>query len=187
MTSPFFFVKKKDGKQLQPCQDYRCLNEWTQKNAYPLLLISEIMDKLKDAKYFAKLDVWWGYNNVQIKEDNEWKAAFKTNWGLYEPAVMFFGMCNSLVTFQAMMDLIFADLIKKGYIIVYIDDILIFSKTKDILKKYTRLVLQQLRDHDLYLKPKKYELKKEKIEYLRMIVQQEKISMDLVKLRGIQD
>ena len=94
MASPFFSVKKKDGKKLWLCQDYRYLNEWNQKNAYPLPLISEIMDKLKDAKYFTKLDVWWGYNNVRIKEGDEWKAAFKTNQRLYELTVMFFGMCN---------------------------------------------------------------------------------------------
>ena len=102
MASPCF-VKKKDGK-LWLCQDYRFLNDWTIKNAYPLPLISEIMDKLKDAKYFTKLDVWWGYNNIQIQEGNEWKVAFKTNQGLFEPTVMFFGMCNSPATFQLMMD-----------------------------------------------------------------------------------
>ena len=78
MASPFFFVKKKDGK-LRPCQDYQFLNKWTIKNAYPLPLISEIMDKLKGAKYFTKLDVQWGYNNIQIREGDEWKAVFKTN------------------------------------------------------------------------------------------------------------
>ena len=104
MASPFFFVKKKDGK-LRPCQDYLFLNDWTIKNAYPLPLISEIMDKLKGAKYFTKLDVQWGYNNVWIWEGDEWKAAFKINQGLFEPTVMFFEMCNSLATFQSMMDL----------------------------------------------------------------------------------
>jgi hypothetical protein len=74
----FFFVKKKDGR-LQPCQDYRYLNDWTIKNAYPLPLISEIMDKLKEAKYFLKFDIRWGYNNVQIQSGDEWKATFKTN------------------------------------------------------------------------------------------------------------
>jgi hypothetical protein len=110
MASPFFFVSKKDGK-LRPCQDYRYLNDWTVKNSYPLPLILEIMDKLKGAKYFTKLDVRWGYNNVRIRKGDEWKAAFKTNKGLFEPTVMFFGMCNSPATFQAMMDdiLIFAD------------------------------------------------------------------------------
>ena len=78
MASPFFFVKKKDGK-LQLCQDYQFSNEWAIKNAYPLPLISEIMDKLKGAKYFMKLDVQWGYNNIRIREGDKWKAAFKTN------------------------------------------------------------------------------------------------------------
>ena len=141
MASPFFFVKKKDGK-LRPCQDYRYLNEWTIKNAYPLPLISEILDKLKDAKYFTKLDVRWGYNNVRIKDGDEWKAAFKTNRGLFEPTVMFFGMCNSPATFQAMMDATFADLIEKGYTIVYMDDLLIYAQTKEKLEEATKLVLQ---------------------------------------------
>jgi Reverse transcriptase (RNA-dependent DNA polymerase) len=107
MASPFFFVSKKDGK-LRPCQDYRYLNDWTVKNSYPLPLI---MDKLKGAKCFTKLDVRWGYNNVQIRKGDEWKAAFKTNKGLFEPTVMFFGMCNSPATFQAMMDNIFMTMI----------------------------------------------------------------------------
>ena len=85
------------------------------------------------------------------------------------------------------MDSIFADLIEKGYVIIYMDNILIFTKTKDLLKEYTRLVLHQLQEHNLYLKPKKCEFEKEKIEYLGMIVQQGKISMDPVKLRGIWD
>ena len=98
MASSFFFVKKKDGK-LWLCQDYWYLNDWTIKNAYLLPLISKIMDKLKEAKYFLKFDVWWGYNSVWIWSGDEWKAMFKTNWGLYKPTVMFFGMCISLATF----------------------------------------------------------------------------------------
>ena len=92
MASPFFYVKKKDGK-LRPCQDYRYLNDWMIKNAYPLPLISELTDKLAGAKYFTKLDVQWGYNNIRIKDGDQWKAAFKTNKGLFKPTVMFFGMC----------------------------------------------------------------------------------------------
>jgi hypothetical protein len=103
MASPFFFVSEKDRK-LWPCQDYRYLNNWTIKNSYPLPLISEIMDKLKGTKYFTKLDVCWEYNNIQIRKGDEWKATFKTNKGLFDPMVMFFGMCNSPATFQAMMD-----------------------------------------------------------------------------------
>ena len=106
MASPFFFIKKKDGS-LRPVQDYRLLNNMTIKNRYPLPLISELIDTLKNAKYFTKLDVRWGYNNVRIKEGDEWKAAFRTNRGLYEPTVMFFGLTNSPSTFQTMMNDIF--------------------------------------------------------------------------------
>jgi len=88
MASPFFFVSKKEEGKLRPCQDYRYINDWTIKNAYPLPLILEIIDKLKGAKYFTKLDVQWGYNNIWIKKGDEWKAAFKTNRGLFEPTVM---------------------------------------------------------------------------------------------------
>jgi hypothetical protein len=139
MASPFFFVTKKDGR-LRPTQDYRYLNQWTKKNAYPLPLISEMMDKIKasGAKYFTKLDVRWGYNNVRIHKGDEWKAAFKTNNGLYEPTVMFFGLCNSPATFQAMMDSIFEDEVHEGWIIIYMDDILIFSKTKRTLEEQTK-------------------------------------------------
>jgi Reverse transcriptase (RNA-dependent DNA polymerase) len=143
MASPFFFVSKKDGK-LRPCQDYRYLNDWTVKNSYPLPLISEIMDKLKGAKYFTKLDVHWGYNNIQIRKGDEWKAAFKTNKGLFEPTVMFFGMCNSLATFQAMIDDIFMTMIDNRLVIVYMDDILIFADMKEELERITKLVLEKL-------------------------------------------
>ena len=81
MASPFFFVKKKDGT-LRPVQDYRKLNKMTVKNCYPLPLIQELIDKLKDAKVFTKMDIRWGYNNIRIKEGDEWKAAFRTNRGL---------------------------------------------------------------------------------------------------------
>jgi Reverse transcriptase (RNA-dependent DNA polymerase) len=143
MASPFFFVKKKDGK-LRPCQDYQYLNDWTVKNAYPLPLISEIIDKIKGAKFFTKFDVRWGYNNVRIKAEDQWKAAFKTNRGLFEPTVMFFGMCNSPATFQAMMDSIFSNMIEGQKVIVYMDDILIFAESQEELQKRTKQVLQRL-------------------------------------------
>ena len=143
MASPFFFVKKKDGK-LRPCQDYQYLNDWTIKNAYPLPLISELMDKLKGAKYFSKMDIRWGYNNIKIKEGDEWKAAFKTNRGLFEPTVMFFGMCNSPATFQSMMDMSFEDIINQGCTVIYMDDIMNFSNDINILEKLDKWVLQRL-------------------------------------------
>ena len=156
MASPFFYVKKKDGK-LQPCQDYRYLNEWTIKNAYPLPLISELMDKIQGAKYFTKLDMRWGYNNVRIKDGDQWKAAFKTNRGLFEPTIMFFSMCNSPATFQSMMDTTFKDLIDEGIIIIYMDDLFLFAKDLMSLEENTKQVLQRLLENDLYLKPRKCE------------------------------
>ena len=134
MASPFFFLDKKDGK-LQPCQDYRYLNEHTIKNAYPLPRITELLNKLKGARYFTKLDVTWGYNNVCIRDGDQWKAVFKTNRGLFEPTVMFFGLCNSPATFQAMMDDIFSDMISGCLVIVYMNDILIFRLTEYDLQK----------------------------------------------------
>ena len=97
------------------------------KNRYPLPLVSELMDKLKGSRYFTKIDIHWGFNNVHIKEGNEHKAAFITNRGLFEPLVMFFGLTNSPAMFQAMMNDIFWDLISASHVIIYMNDILIFT------------------------------------------------------------
>ena len=110
------------------------MNEWTIKNAYPLPLISNIIDKLQGSKYFTKLDIRWGYNNVQIKEGDEWKVTFKTNKGLFKPTVMFFGMCNSVATFQNMMDHTFSNLITQSFCMVYMDNILIYADNKEDLE-----------------------------------------------------
>jgi len=101
-----FYIPKKDSS-LQLVQDYRKLNQLTIKNKTPLPLIGEVIDKLKEARYFNKLNLIWGYNNVRIKEGDEWKAMFLTNKGLFEPQVMYFGLYNLLGTFQRMMNSIF--------------------------------------------------------------------------------
>jgi hypothetical protein len=141
MAAPVFFIKKKDGS-LQLVQDYRALNSKTIKNVYPLPLISDLINHLRGARYFTKLDVRWGYNNVRIKEGDEWKAAFHTNQGLFEPLVMFFGLTNSPATFQTMMNDIFQDLISEGVVCVYLDDILIFTETMEEHDRVTHLVLE---------------------------------------------
>ncbi|GLB41115.1 putative retrotransposable element tf2 155 kda protein type 1-like [Lyophyllum shimeji] len=143
MASPVFFIKKKDGS-LRLVQDYRALNAITVKNRYPLPLISELINNLRGARYFTKLDVRWGYNNVRIKEGDQWKAAFRTNRGLFEPLVMFFGLTNSPATFQTMMNDIFRDLIAQGVVCVYLDDILIYTKTLEEHRRITRIVLDRL-------------------------------------------
>jgi len=101
-----FYIPKKDSL-LWLVQDYRKLNQVTIKDKTPLSLIEEVINKLKEVKYFNKLDLIWEYNNVQIKEEDEWKTAFLTNKGLFKPQVMYFGLCNLLGTFQRMMNSIF--------------------------------------------------------------------------------
>jgi Reverse transcriptase (RNA-dependent DNA polymerase) len=145
------------------------------------------MDKLKGAKYFSKFDIQWGYNNVWIWFGDKWKAAFKTNWGVYEPTVVFFGMCNSLVTFQAMIDEIFKKEIKEDLIIVHMDDILAFSKTIDGLKKIKWTILEKAWEYDLYFKAKKYKFRKPKIKYLGLVIEGGKLAMDSAKLKEILD
>jgi Reverse transcriptase (RNA-dependent DNA polymerase) len=145
------------------------------------------MDKLKGAKYFTKLDVCWGYNNVQTGKGDKWKVVLKTNKGLFEPTVMFFGMCNSPATFQAMMDNIFMTMIDNRLVIVYMDNILIFADTKEELERITKLVLEKLQEHNLFLKAKKCKFCQTRIEYLGMIIEEGKISIDAVKLGGIGD
>jgi len=140
MAALVFFIKKKDGS-LWLVQDYRALNSITVKNKYSFPLISELVSQLHGARYFTKLDVRWGFNNVRIKPGDEWKAAFQTNRGLFEPLVMFFGMTNSLATFQTMMNDIFWNLIAEGIVVVYLDDILIFTKTKEEHEQVVRRVL----------------------------------------------
>ncbi|SJL16483.1 uncharacterized protein ARMOST_20009 [Armillaria ostoyae] len=183
-TSPFFFVKKKDSA-LRHVQDYRKLNEMTIKNRYPLPLISELIDKLQGAKYFTKLDIRWGYNNVRIKEGDEHKAAFRTNRGLFEPTVMFFRLTNSPATFQWMMNDIFKDLISEGKVTIYLDNILIFTKDLDEHQCIVQRVLQRLQENKLFLKAKKCEFEVLETEYLRVIISEGQVCMDPVKLAGI--
>ena len=134
MASPFFFTGKKDGS-LRPCQDYRYLNEGTIKNSYPIPLVQNLMNKLKGATVFSKLDLRSGYNNVRMKDGDQWKAAFECERGLFEPTVMFFRLCNSPATFQALMDDLFSDTIEEGWLVIYMDDMLLFSKDRKTHKE----------------------------------------------------
>jgi len=129
-----FYIPKKNGS-LQLVQDYRKLNQVTIKDKTPLPLIGEVIGKLKEVRYFNKLDLIWRYNNVRIKEGNEWKAAFLTNKGLFEPQVMYFRLCNSPGTFQRMMNSIFWELLYKGVLANYMDDFVIPAKTMEELEE----------------------------------------------------
>jgi hypothetical protein len=186
IASPVFFIKKKDGR-LRLVQDYRKLNDFTVKNRYPLPLASDIINRLRHAHLFTKFDVRWGYNNIRIKAGDEWKAAFTTNRGLFEPQVMFFGLTNSPATFQALMNTIFTDLIAAGKVAVYLDDILIYSSTLDEHRDTMHEVLRRLRAHNLYLRPEKCEFDREEVEYLGLIIKKGEVTMDPVKVKAVTD
>jgi len=129
-TSPiaalFFFVKKHDGS-LRPIMDYRALNAITVKNRYLIPRIADLIESLSKASIFTKIDLRWGYNNVHIREGDEWKTAFITRQGLFEATLMYFGFSNVPATFQSMMNNILGDLICIRLVVVYLDDILIFG------------------------------------------------------------
>ncbi len=191
----FFFVKKKDGK-LRPVQDYRPINKWTRWNQNVSPLIPQVIDQLRGCTLFTKVDVWWGYNNIRIKEGDEWKAAFLTPKGLFEPTVMFFGLTNSPTTFQMMMNTIFRTEVAQGWLSVYMDDIAIHTKhEKDETEQqhlerhrlYTHHMLHKLEQNDLYLKPEKCDFEKKEIDYLSVIVGNGRIQMDPKKLKGVAD
>ena len=182
-ASPFFFIKKKNGK-LHPVQDYRKLNEYTVKNTYPLLLIKELIIQLINKKWFTKLDIHWGYNNIHIKDGDQWKTAFKTNRGLFECMAMFFGLTNSPATFQTMIDALFREEITAGRVIIYMDDILIITESNDIndhIEMVTR-VLSILEANDLFLNPEKCHFHKREVEYLSIIVGKGQVKMDPIKV-----
>ena len=185
-ASAFFFIKKKDG-HLWPIQDYWKLNAITYHNRYLLLLINELVDKLKSAKYYTKFDVRWGYNNIWMAEGDEWKAVFWTNRGLFEPLVMFFGLTNSLATFQMMMNSLFKKLIDCGVVVIYIDDIMIFTKTLEEHCCIVKEVLQILRDEHLYLHHDKCNFEVQETEFLGLIMAQDQVKMDHKKVSAIKD
>jgi hypothetical protein len=192
-ASSFFFIKKKDGK-LRPVQDYRVLNKWTVRNQYPLPLITALIRDLGGAHIYTKLDVRWGYNNVRIKEGDEYKAAFKTRRGLFEPTVMFFGLTNSPATFQAMMNSIYQQAIAKHEgrgtnIRIYMDDIAVATKNMSLSSHVEAVsdVLQVAKDHSLFFKLSKCSFHVPSIDYLGLVLEKGTTKMDPVKLAGIRD
>ena len=135
--------------------DYCNLNSQTVKNNYPLPLITELIDNMGNKRVFTKMDLRWGFNNVRIKEEDEWKEAFTTHIGSFEPTVMFFGMINSPATFQAMMNEILRDLINKGKVVAFVDDVLVGTETEKGHDKIVEEILRRLEENNLYIKPEK--------------------------------
>jgi len=128
--SPVFFVGKKDRSK-RMVMDYYNLNNQTVKNNYPLPLITDLIDNMGSKQVFTKMDLQWGFNNIRIKEGDEWKGAFTTHVGSFEPTVIFFGMMNSPATFQAMMNEILRDMINEGKVAAFVDDVLVGTETEE--------------------------------------------------------
>src|SRR6266852_664716 len=183
--APILFVKKKDNG-LRLCVDYRGLNAITKKDRYPLPLIGEAIDRLQTAKYFTKLDIKDAYHNIRIKEGDEWKTAFRTRYGLFEYTVMPFGLTNAPASFQRWINTILGEYLDVFYI-VYLDDILIYSETKEQHVEDIRKILQKLKEARNKLKPTKCEFHKEKTEYLGFVISPQGIKMDPVKTEAIKE
>ncbi|CEL59125.1 hypothetical protein RSOLAG1IB_12258 [Rhizoctonia solani AG-1 IB] len=185
ISSPVMFVPKKDGSR-RLVVDYRRLNNRTKKNVYPLPCPDDLMSKLRGAKIFTKLDLRWGYNNVRVKEGDEWKTAFRTKYGLFESLVMTFGLTNAPAAFQYFMNNLFQDLLDV-YVIIYLDDILIFSKNKVKHEFHVHEVLQRLETAQLFCKGSKCEFHRTKVEYLGIIVSDQGFSLDRLKIQAVQE
>jgi Reverse transcriptase (RNA-dependent DNA polymerase) len=169
-------------------QDYHEVNKWTVRDVYPIPRIEQILESLNGKELFTVFDVRMGYNNILIKEEDQWKAAFKTPYGLYQPKVMFFGLTNSPATFQRTMDWVFRQLRNKypGMIFVYMDDILI-ATTKDyaLHRQVVHEVLETLEKESFFLKPAKCKFEQESIDYLGIVVTKGTIWIDPTKQNGL--
>jgi hypothetical protein len=183
--APILFVKKRDGS-LRLCVDYRGLNKVTVKNRYPLPLIGEALDRLGAAFIFTKIDLRSGYNLVRIAKGDEWKTAFRTRYGHYEYRVMPFGLTNAPATFQNLMNDVLRDFLD-DFAVVYLDDILIFSRSLDEHKRHVRLVLERLRDNGLFAKPEKCSFHQREVEYLGYLVSASGVKMDPKKVSSVVD
>jgi hypothetical protein len=192
VASPFFYLKKKDGSD-RPVQDYRKANALTQRDFYPVPLIPPMIARVQNASIFTKFDVRQGYNNIRIRRKDWHKAAFKTEFGIFVPNIMFFELTNSPATFQRMMDSIFQQTIDKHHllgteILVYMDDILIASSSGLAgHRAAVHNVLAVLEEHDLYLKPKKCVWEADSVDYLGLILENGVTRMDPTKVEGIRN
>ena len=184
-TALVFFVGKKDGKK-RMVQDYRYLNEWTIKNNYPLPLISDVVENIGTKKIFTKMDLRWGYNNVQIKEGDKWKVVFTTPEGSFEPTVMFFRLTNSPVTFQMMMNKLLRDLINTEKVVAFID-VVIGTESEEGHDELVAEVIKRLEKNDLYVKPEKYKWKVREVGFLGVVIGKEGIKMEEEKVKSVLD
>ena len=184
-AAPVLFIKKKDGS-LQLCVDFRGLNKITKKDRYPLPLISDLLDSPSQAKIYSKVDLRHAYHLVQIAPGDEWKTAFRTRYGSYEWLVMSFGLTNAPAAFQRFVKTIFADMLDIC-VVVYLDNILIYSEDMESHQKHVQKVLHRLWLHKLFAKLEKCEFHSDSVEYLSYCLSPEGLTMSLDKITTIAD
>jgi hypothetical protein len=181
--APVLFLKKKD-ETLRLCIDFRQLNKVTVKNKYPLSRIDDLFDQLKDAKIFLKIDLGSGYHQVMIKDEDINKTTFRTRYGDYEFTVVSFGLSNAPVVFICLINGVFKDYLDK-FVIVCLDDLLLYSKSEEEHEQHLRMLLQVLREHQLYAKLSKCSFYQQQIHYLGHIISKDGIDVDPKNIEAI--
>ncbi|XP_077225770.1 uncharacterized protein LOC143858961 [Tasmannia lanceolata] len=183
--APVLFVKKKDGS-MRLCIDYRELNKVTVRNKYPLLRIEDLFDQLQGSKVFSKIDLRSGYHQLKIKPEDVPKTAFRTRYGHYEFLVLPFGLTNAPAAFMDLMNRMFKPFLDR-FVVVFIDDILIYSKSQEEHEKHLRQVLQVLRAEQLYAKFKKCEFWLDRVAFLGHVISKDGVSVDPQKIEAVVD
>jgi hypothetical protein len=182
---PTLFVKKKD-QSLRLCMDYRPFNAITIKNKYPLSYINILFDQLADARVFSKVDLRSGYHQIKIRLEDVTKTAFSTRYGLYEYLVMSFGLTNAPANFMYLMNSVFMPELDK-FVVVFIDDILVYSKNEEEHARHLHVILQRHRDHQLYAKFSKCAFWLREVPFLGHIISTEGIVVDPSKVQEVLD
>ncbi|KAL5565524.1 hypothetical protein UlMin_027032 [Ulmus minor] len=181
--APVLFVKKKDGT-MRMCIDYRELNKVTIKNKYPLPRIDDLFDQLRGATTFSKIDLRSGYHQLKVRESDVPKTAFRSRYGHYEFLVMSFGLTNAPAAFMDLMNRVFKPFLDK-FVIVFIDDILVYSRSKEEHEEHLRITLQTLKDHHLFAKFKKCEFWLDKVAFLGHVISKDGVAVDPAKIEAV--
>ncbi|GKE03587.1 putative reverse transcriptase domain-containing protein [Tanacetum coccineum] len=183
--APVLFVKKKDGS-FRICIDYHKLNKLTVKNQYPLLRIDDLFDQLQGSRVYSKIDLRSGYHQLRVREEDIPKTAFRTRYGHYEFQVMSFGLTNAPAVFMDLMNRVCKPYLDR-FVIVFIDDILIYSKSRKEHEGHLRLILKLLKEEKLYAKFSKCEFWLSKVQFLGHVIDSEGIHVDPAKIESIKD
>ncbi len=177
------FVSKLN-ESLKLYVDYRALNNIMIKNSYSLSLIAELQNKLQNAQWFIKFDILEAFNQIWIKKEDEWKTVFCTQLEHYKYLIMFFNLINTLIMFQIFVNNVLQCYLNQ-FIIVYLNDILVYSKMKKEHMQHVKKVLQTLKKVDLHVKSEKSEFHVQSVQFLKFIVMSQSLRMNLKKIKAV--